>query len=61
MNSHTNLQIDHDVECPGCGSLASDRPGDDKQLRACPHCEALKCHLCDMGDDVECISCGDFE
>lgn len=49
--------IDHDDECTGCASLPSARPADDKELRQCPHCGALKCRLCDMGDDVSCISC----
>ena len=50
-----------DGECPGCGSTSQDRkanrPDDPQGLKACPHCGTLKCCMCDMGDDVECISC----
>lgn len=50
-------------ECPCCGSTPSDRvKRDDYQgLRECPHCGALKCAMCDMGDDVECGSCNTDE
>jgi hypothetical protein len=48
-------------ECPGCGATADDRkknrPEDQQGLSECRHCGALKCCMCDMGDDVECISC----
>lgn len=50
-------------ECPGCGSSQADRAKRDdcQELRECPHCGALKCAMCDMGDDVECPGCGDVE
>lgn len=52
---------DTDRECGGCGATAADRNlnrGEDPQgLSKCPHCDADKCCMCDMGDDVECISC----
>lgn len=57
-----------ETECPGCGSTLADReakqarsPGDEipVTLSKCPHCEASKCCMCDMGDDVECLSCTD--
>ena len=57
---------DDDDECPGCGSSFLDRERraaqypDDKLptgLSTCPHCGSQKCSMCDMGDDVECISC----
>lgn len=54
-------------ECPGCGSSQADREayakrhlGDDTiptALLNCPHCGAQKCCMCDMGDDVLCLSC----
>lgn len=51
-------------DCPGCGSAHGHRVkfaagADDVPLGlgTCPHCGAKKCCLCDMGDDVECISC----
>jgi hypothetical protein len=48
-------------ECPGCGATGSDRlsnkPKDPQGLATCPNCGAEKCCMCDMGDDVECISC----
>lgn len=57
-------------ECGGCGSTHSDRmkkagndamefPGEDHTpyLKNCPHCGAIKCSMCDMGDDVRCITC----
>lgn len=47
--------------CPGCGATDKDRarnkPGEPQGLETCPHCETEKCCMCDMGDDVECISC----
>lgn len=52
-----------DDECPGCGSSKRDREVKAAQddttilLKECPHCGSLKCNMCDMGDDVECISC----
>jgi hypothetical protein len=55
-----------DDDCPGCGSSLGDRqrkaqqfPGEDipTGLIDCPHCGTKKCCLCDMGDDVQCISC----
>lgn len=57
-------------ECPGCGSsletrqqMAARSPADNvpTHLWACPHCDTLKCGMCDMGDDVECISCSEWE
>lgn len=56
------------TECPGCGSSLADREERARQspednlptgLLDCPHCGAKKCAMCDMGDDVECVSCGD--
>jgi hypothetical protein len=48
--------------CPGCGATARDRarnmPARPQGLETCPHCDTEKCCMCDMGDDVECISCG---
>jgi hypothetical protein len=58
-----------DNECPGCGSTPTNRdrfieklPEDERdQVNAdfmhCPHCDSVKCCMCDMGDDVSCISC----
>lgn len=47
--------------CPGCGATARDRkhnkPAEPQGLETCPHCDAEKCCMCDMGDDVECPSC----
>ena len=37
--------------CPSCGNPT---PQDPKE---CPWCASLKCEKCDMGDDVECLSC----
>lgn len=60
-----------DGECPSCGSSLSDRqtyaadnqhPGNPPlptNLLTCPHCRANKCIMCDMGDDVACLSCED--
>lgn len=53
-------------ECAGCGSSQKDRedyrgryndPAIPVDLKKCPHCGAQKCCMCDMGDDVECMSC----
>jgi hypothetical protein len=56
--------------CPGCGSSPTDRESYAKRnadprdeaistgFTNCPHCGSTKCCMCDMGDDVECISCG---
>lgn len=57
-------------ECECCGSTAADRlnkltndilnfPKEKHEayLKPCPHCGATKCSMCDMGDDVYCISC----
>jgi len=52
--------MSNEDDCPGCGATVADRqtkPDDNPVLRACPHCQSLKCCMCDMGDDVECISC----
>ena len=50
-----------DDNCEGCGSWASDRkrskPEEPQGLSECPHCNRLKCCMCDMGDDVECCGC----
>lgn len=50
-------------ECPSCGSSALDRsrskPDSPQGLNDCPYCASLKCCMCDMGDDVECLSCPD--
>jgi len=52
-------------ECPGCGAAAIDRaknkPTEPQDLVNCPHCGTEKCCMCDMGDDVECASCGQEE
>lgn len=52
-----------DDECPSCGATAGDRlrnkPGEPQGLETCPYCNAEKCCMCDMGDDVECPSCDD--
>jgi len=46
------------VECPTCGAMPHDRiNGHYQELRECPHCDALKCCVCDMGDDVSCVNC----
>lgn len=56
-----------DNECPSCGSTLADRndyrrrneaDGLSTKLKRCPHCGSEKCCMCDMGDDVECPSCG---
>lgn len=47
-------------ECHGCGSTHAERVAAGRTyagLSQCPHCEAEKCAICDMGDDVECGSC----
>ena len=53
--------IETNRECPGCGATADDRkknrPDDHQGLSECPHCGSRKCCMCDMGDDVECLSC----
>lgn len=57
----------NDDDCPGCGSSLADREDYRKRnkddsiptgLKNCPHCGSQKCAMCDMGDDVECGSCG---
>lgn len=50
-----------DSDCPSCGSTPQERRlRDDYQgLRACHYCDAPKCCLCDMGDDVNCGACPD--
>ncbi len=59
-----------DDECPGCGSTLANREARAKRdkddaiptsLTECPYCGTLKCCMCDMGDDVECISCNQDE
>ena len=59
-----NYQDSND-DCPSCGSSYGDRVNyaagaDDVPvgLGECPHCNATKCSMCDMGDDVECMNCG---
>lgn len=61
--------MDDDDNCPACGSSLANResyakrnadPGDDPistGFTDCPHCGSKKCCMCDMGDDVECLSC----
>lgn len=60
----------NDEQCPGCGSDLADREryrqqnGDESiplDLTTCPHCGSKKCCMCDMGDDVECVSCNNDE
>ena len=50
-----------DDECPSCGASEADRagnkPNDPQGLETCPYCNAEKCCMCNMGDDVECLSC----
>ncbi len=50
-----------DEDCKGCGATAGDRkrnqPTQPQGLSSCPHCEANKCCMCDMGDDVGCVRC----
>ncbi len=50
-----------DEECDCCGASASDRmsnkPDEPQGLSECPGCNTLKCCMCDMGDDVVCLSC----
>ena len=52
-------------ECPGCGASESERrrgkPGEAQGLSECPWCGAEKCCMCDMGDDIECMSCDTAE
>jgi hypothetical protein len=47
--------------CPSCGATEGDRRSNKPQapqgLDECPYCGAEKCCMCDMGDDVECLSC----
>ena len=58
-----------DNECPGCGSTPSDREvyasknsePTNTALKSCRHCGTDKCCMCDMGDDVECVSCTNEE
>lgn len=54
-----------DDECPSCGATTHDRkhnkPNEPQGLDECPHCGAEKCCMCDMGDDVECLSCDSTE
>jgi len=59
-------------ECPACGSRMRDREdyikrtcdpkdGVTTELAKCPFCGADKCCMCDMGDDVRCLSCESCE
>ncbi len=54
-----------DDECPSCGATPADRkankPNAPQGLSECPHCGSLKCSMCDMGDDVECVSCDEVD
>lgn len=54
---------DQDLDCPSCGATPGDRrsnmPGGYLGLHTCNRCTAGKCCMCDMGDDVECLSCDD--
>lgn len=52
--------------CNGCGSTQADREDYRKRnkddsipvdTKNCSHCGAEKCCMCDMGDDVLCMSC----
>ncbi|POZ50670.1 hypothetical protein [Methylovulum psychrotolerans] len=54
-NCWSKIEIDKE-RCPGCD--ADDYNG---ELRRCPHCGEKKCSFCDMGDDVECGLCDDFD
>ena len=38
---------------------AKNRPEDPQGLSTCLYCNADKCCMCDMGDDVECGNCDD--
>lgn len=58
--------MEDDDNCPACGSSLGDRENYRKQnkddaiplgLKNCPHCGSAKCCMCDMGDDVSCLSC----
>lgn len=53
--------MNDDDDCPGCGATSADRGRNKRDqpqgLAQCPHCSSYKCCMCDMGDDVECISC----
>lgn len=65
------VQLNESVhQCPGCGSSAAARrsaaqknqtefPDEqhDPYFKECKRCGSTKCNMCDMGDDVECISC----
>lgn len=59
MTTNHNNDEDLDDECPSCGSSSEDRAKreDYQGLHKCPHCGGKKCSMCDMGDDVECLSC----
>lgn len=52
-----------DLICCGCGATADERqrlrPDMPQGLSVCPYCDAEKCAVCDMGDDVECGNCPD--
>jgi hypothetical protein len=50
---HTLLAQFKAEACQGCGNVEPER------LSQCPYCGGQKCNQCDMGDDVECGSCGD--
>jgi len=60
---------DMNEECDGCGSTLKDRKdyvSDNEldhndetlfQTKHCPHCDGIKCIMCDMGNDCSCINC----
>lgn len=65
MKRYTTIGDDRcHEECNTCGSSLTDRvryaKGDASiplGFNNCLHCSALKCCMCDMGDDVRCMSC----
>ncbi len=53
-----------DSVCDGCGSTETDRINagcEDTGLKECRYCGASKCEMCDMGDDVDCMTCENLE
>ncbi len=49
-----------EADCKGWGASLAERNNhgsDPSGLSECPQCGADKCCVCDMGDDVECVSC----
>ena len=53
--------LDVGITCHSCGATSLDRktnkPNDDQGITNCQFCNADKCCMCDMGDDVQCLSC----